>query len=357
MGSCCQTQYTSLSSTIEHNTIDMRWGGCELLLLGLPNSGKTKFTNLTKNMYLTNSQFIKNTDNIIYAKHKSGKFGGFNVLDMNTTNFSRLYEDNNAIQIISKAEYNIINDILFLKKFIQYIYNFNHTKLLTIPSEIIALIESFYINDNTIYIFRIDHIYDLCYNHLNEYKKGRIGKWMFDIYDISYNNYCKYYDDFWKFCYSGSYITMCNMRPSGILFIVSLLYYNQYDDQNMNLMSKSLELFKQIAENTTSETHVIVFFDEKKKFQKQIKKIPITVCKEFKDYKKIQLQSSIQYIQNYFETSSKLNLYIQYLHLHSGDISENNINEIWNKCIVPHFRPTDYTRNPHGDNSGIPWTL
>jgi len=77
----------------------------------------------------------------------------------------------------------------------------------------------------------------------------------------------------------------CFDDVTAIIFVTSLSEYDQklFEDEKMNRMEESLNLFEEIINcRYFKNTPIIVFYNKKDLFQKKIQKVDLKVC--FKDY-------------------------------------------------------------------------
>jgi len=79
----------------------------------------------------------------------------------------------------------------------------------------------------------------------------------------------------------------CFENVTAVLFVGVLSEYDLvlYEDENMNRMEETLNLFDEICNSRWfRETSVILFLNKRDMFEKKILKVPLTVCPVFADY-------------------------------------------------------------------------
>jgi len=79
----------------------------------------------------------------------------------------------------------------------------------------------------------------------------------------------------------------CFENVTAVLFVGVLSEYDLvlYEDENMNRMEETLNLFDEICNSRWfRETSIILFLNKRDVFQEKIKKVPLTVCPVFIDY-------------------------------------------------------------------------
>jgi len=141
-----------------------------------------------------------------------------------------------------------------------------------------------------------------------------------------------------KFCDVGG--QRCERRKwihffdnvTAIIFVASLSCYDEvlFEDENINNMRESLEIFKeQVNSHLFKNISFILFLNKKDIFQNKIKKVPITVC--FPEYDGLQAyQPSLEYIREQFENSSE-NRSSREFYTHATCATDsNNIRHVFN---------------------------
>jgi len=79
----------------------------------------------------------------------------------------------------------------------------------------------------------------------------------------------------------------CFENVTAVLFVGVLSEYDLvlYEDENMNRMEETLNLFDEICNSRWfRETSIILFLNKRDMFEKKIQKVPLTVCPVFADY-------------------------------------------------------------------------
>jgi len=79
----------------------------------------------------------------------------------------------------------------------------------------------------------------------------------------------------------------CFENVTAVLFVGVLSEYDLvlYEDENMNRMEETLNLFDEICNSRWfRETSIILFLNKRDVFAEKIKKVPLTVCSVFSDY-------------------------------------------------------------------------
>jgi len=82
----------------------------------------------------------------------------------------------------------------------------------------------------------------------------------------------------WIHCFEG---------VTAVLFVGVLSEYDLvlYEDETVNRMSETLELFREVCNNKWfKETSMILFLNKRDLFQEKIQKVPLTVCPVFANY-------------------------------------------------------------------------
>jgi GTPase SAR1 family protein len=79
----------------------------------------------------------------------------------------------------------------------------------------------------------------------------------------------------------------CFENVTAVLFVGVLSEYDLvlYEDENMNRMEETLNLFDEICNSRWfRETSIILFLNKRDVFQEKIRKVPLTICPVFSDY-------------------------------------------------------------------------
>jgi len=100
----------------------------------------------------------------------------------------------------------------------------------------------------------------------------------------------------------------CFAEVTGLIFVASLTAYNQYlyEDENVNRLTESLMLFKQLlnGSDTFKNACVVLFLNKDDLFVEMIKNTPINSC--FPDYKGSQSDDAqYDYISNLYKKEAK----------------------------------------------------
>jgi GTPase SAR1 family protein len=101
----------------------------------------------------------------------------------------------------------------------------------------------------------------------------------------------------------------CFEKVTAVLFVGVLSEYDMvlYEDEKMNRMDETLNLFDEICNSRWfRETDMILFLNKRDLFQDKIKRVPLKVCPVFRDYAgENTYEAGCQLIESAFHTKNK----------------------------------------------------